>query len=285
MNTLRGMFSLGAAAIALCGQIAWGADAPDVRYVWANNLILRAQPDGKGAELAKLPFGTTVTIVAGSTSATVVPHQETLLKLTAGNNAPAAEVNLDGNWRRVSAGGTEGWVFDGYLSRYPVRHLSADRGKKDDESEADFAKRIFGTSKAYQWHSGEGKKSADYRAMLQHTKMNDKQTADNVTWEYAEFKVGGAYEMLGTQPDGGMYSSTIDFRNLPLSYGEALLWLKQFGGLNAIGGNGIGKFSGKVVAGKHLEIGPADDDSSGFGFARSVDCTATTCSFNYGFSD
>ncbi|HEY8027851.1 MAG TPA: hypothetical protein VIF60_25150 [Burkholderiaceae bacterium] len=272
-------------SLAACLAPAQAAEEAGVtRYVWASNLTLRAQPDGSSTALAKLPFGTTVALLPASGQP--VPHRETLLKLEPGNGSPAADVILDGTWRQVHAGANDGWVFDAYLSRYPVRQFSIDKNKHDDESEAEFARRVFGAKLVQNWQTGASKKSADYAAMLKHSKMAPKNTVDNVSWEYVEFQAGGTYEMLATQPMGGMYTSTIDFKDVPLTYGEALLWLKQFGGFEAIGGNGaIGKFSGKVEPGRHLEIGATDDDTSGFGFARSIDCHASTCSINYGFSD
>jgi len=279
-----GGFSQAYAVDNVADTVANANSASATRYVWASNLTLRAQPDGASAAIARLPFGTAVDLLPASDS--FVPHREVLFKLTAGNNSPAADVVLEGNWRQVHAGANDGWVFDAYLSRYPVPRLATDKNKHDDESEADFAKRVFGAKLAQKWETGASKKTADYAAMLKHTKMAAKNTIDNVTWEYAEFQAGGKYELLGTQPSGGMYSSTIDFKDLPLTYGEALLWLRQFGGLAPIGGGStIGKFSGKVEPGRSLSIGPADDDDSGFGFGRTINCNASTCSLSYGFSD
>jgi hypothetical protein len=268
--------------IALAGSVH---AADDTRYIWANSLVLRTQPDGKSAEVARLPYGAAVTLV--NDAAQPVPHREVLFKLSKSERSPAAELALEGNWRHVKANGGDGWVFDGYLSRYPARHLSADRNKQDDEDEGEFAKRVFGVKAAYKWKSGDGKKSEDYRALIRDTKMTEAQTGDNVDWTYIEFKGGGSYRVLGSQADGGMFTSSTDFRNVPLTYGEALLWLKQFGGFAAIGGNpgALGKFAGKVEPGKHLELSPADDDDSGFGFSRSIDCTPAACSISEGFAD
>src|SRR6185437_3678738 len=129
-----------------------------------------------------------------------------------------------------------------------------------------------GAKTAYKWKTGDGKKSEDYRVLIRQTKMTDKQTREEVNWEYAEFKGGGSYRMFSNQAGGGMFTSSIDFKDVPLTYGEALLWLKQFGGFHAIGGKegAFGKFAGKVEPGKHLQLGPADDDDSGFGFSRSL---------------
>lgn len=276
--------------LAFSAQV-FAADGNDVRYVWANSLVLRAQADGKSAEIARLPYGTAVTLVAET--APPVPRREVLFKLSksaeaSGAAMPDAEVAFDGAWRHVRAQSGEGWVFDGYLSRYPTRRLSPDPNKEDDEDEGAFAQRVFGAKLSYKWKTGDSKKSEDYRALIRQTKMTDKQTREEVNWEYAEFKTGGSYRMFSNQADGGMYTSSIDLKDLPLTYGEALLWVKQFGGFYAIGGKGngvFGKFAGKLDPGKHLEIGPADDDDSGFGFSRRVDCTATSCSISYGFAD
>jgi hypothetical protein len=273
--------------LAWCLAVQAQGNATDTtRYVWANSLVLRSQPDGKSAEVARLPYGTAVTL--SNNAAQPVAHREVLLKLENKENSPVAELALEGNWRHVRANGNEGWVFDGYLSRYPTRHLSADRKKGDDEAEAEFAKRVFGVKTAYKWKTGDGTKGEDYRALVRDTKMTDKQTKEDVSWGYVEFKNGGSYRALSNQPDGGMYTSSVDFKDVALTYGEALLWLKQFGGLAPIADNNpgaLGKFAGKVEPGRHVELGPADGDDSGFGFARSIDCTPTACSISYGFSD
>lgn len=280
------MKRLAAFVFLVVGAPVLATENSDVRYVWANSLVLRAQADGRSAEVQRLPYGTAVRLIPDTT--TPVPRREVLFELAKSAQTPPAEVALDGAWRHVRAQGGEGWVFDGYLSRYPVRRLSADRNKEDDEDEGSFARRVLGAKTAYKWKTGDSKKSEDYRALIRQTNMTDKQTGEDVTWEYAEFKSGGSYKMLGNQPDGGMYTSSVDFKDIPMTYGEAMLWLKQFGGFYAIGGKGngtFGRFAGKVDPGRHLEIGPADDDDSGFGFARSVDCTPSACSISYGFAD
>ncbi|HEX7641068.1 MAG TPA: SH3 domain-containing protein [Burkholderiaceae bacterium] len=271
--------------LSLCTPV-FAAESSDTRYVWANSLVLRAQADGKSAEVARLPYGTAVTLLADTAPA--VPRREVLLRLLKSADTPGAEVALDGTWRHVRAQDGEGWVFDGYLSRYPTRRLSSNRNKEDDEDEGSFARRLFGAKLTYKWKTGDSKKGEDYRALIRETKMTDKQTREEVTWEYAEFKSGGSYSKLSNRADGGMYASSIDFKDLPLTYGEALLWVKQFGGFDVIGGKGngaFGKFAGKVESGKHLEIGPADDDDSGFGFSRRIDCAGAACSISYGFAD
>lgn len=262
------------------------AAASDKRYVWATNLIVRAQADPKAAEVVRLPYGSEVTLVADS--APPVARHEVLLKLAQNGEWRATELALDGNWRHVKAQGGEGWAFDGYLSRYPAPHLAQDKKKDEDEDQVQYAKRIFGVKETFKWDAENGKKDANYRALLQHTKMTDKQTHEEVSWEFVAFKSGGSYEMLNNRPDGGMYSGNIDIKDLPLTYGEALLWFKSFGGLESVGGtnvNGVGKLSGEVKPGHHLQLGPAPDDDSGFGYGRKLDCTATTCSMNFAFSD
>ena len=147
---------------------------------------------------------------------------------------------------------------------------------------------MFGVKEAYKWQSGDSKTTADYRMMRVHTKLKDKETGQEVTWEYVVFKSGGSYEMFNHRPEDGMYLANVDFKELPLTYGEALLWLKQFRGFESVGGdnvNGVGKLSGQVEPGRHLELGPAPDDNSGFGYGSTLDCTPTACSLSSGFAD
>ena len=259
-------------------------DASTRRYVWVSSLIVRAEPDAKAAAVAKLPYGSEVTLFAE----TGASRHEVLFKLAKNGNSPADEVALDGQWHRIHAAGGDGWVFDGYLSRYPAPTVIADKNRDDQDGRVEFAKRVFGVKEAYKWSGGGAKMTADYRMMRTRTKLKDKEINDEVSWEYVVFDNGGSYEMFNHRPDGGMYLSNIDFKSLPLTYSEALLWLKQFHGFESMGGtnaNGFGKLSGRVVPGRHLELGPAPDDDSGFGYGSTLDCSPTICSMNSGFAD
>ena len=53
----------------------------EVRYVWARNLMMRSAPDRKGDEVARLPYGTKVTLLQDSSDP--LPHRETVAKLRA----------------------------------------------------------------------------------------------------------------------------------------------------------------------------------------------------------
>lgn len=287
--------ALGALALGalLCGA-SWAADSNPVsgtvsgttRYVWAKNLVVRAAPDSGSAEVGKLPLGTAVILVPATGPS--ISHQDIALKLAASAESPAADVTLDGNWQRVRTPQYEGWVFDGYLSRYPAPILAEDRSKREEDAELNFAKRLFGVKLAQTWKTGNSKKTADYAAMRQRSKLTSKELAGDVSWAYVEFQRGGSYEALAHQANGDMYTSSVDFKDVPMSFNEAVLWLRQFGHFAPIGSGSdgaIGKFSGKIEPGRKLEIVPADDDTSGFGFSRTIACSAETCSINYGFAD
>ncbi len=274
-----------AAMLALCvaAKAEEGA-ANATRYVWANTLIVRAEPNPKATEVARLPYGSEVALLAE----TGPSRREVLLKLAKKDEWPAADVALEGNWRRVHSSSGEGWVFDAYLLRYPAPTIMLDKSKEDADGRVEFAKRIFGVKEAHKWAFESGKTAVDYRMMLSRTKLKENEIDQETSWEYIVFKNGGTYEMFSHRPKNGPYMSNVDFENLPFTYGEALLWLKQFHGFESMGGtnvNGIGRLSGKVEPGRHLELGPAPDDDSGFGYRSTLDCTPTACSLNSGFID
>lgn len=91
----------------------------DTLFVWAQSgLILRDAPDLKSKKIAALPFGTIV-----------VPKMH---KQTDGNEISIEVISsciyegqnysgykIPGNWVQVSANGKTGYVFDGFLSKYP----------------------------------------------------------------------------------------------------------------------------------------------------------------------
>ena len=273
-----------AALLAVCAVTQSQESSNATRYVWASTLIMRAEPNTKAAEVVRLAYGSQVGLLAGIGPS----RREVLVKLAKNDEWPAAEVALEGNWQRVHTSAGEGWVFDAYLSHYPAPAIVQDKNGQGEDGRVEFAKRIFGVKEAHKWAFDSGKKADDYRIMLAHTKLQENEVDEEVSWEFVVFKNGATYEMFNHRPKDSVYMGNVDFKDMPLTYGEALLWLKQFHGFESMGGNnvnGVGKLSGKVEPRRHLELGPAPDDDSGFGYGTTLDCTPTACSLNSGFAD
>jgi hypothetical protein len=268
------------------GSATVAVQAADVRYVWANSLTLRSAADGKSKALSKLPLGTQVSLLPDTGSP--VRYQETLMRLAASADSRAADVVLDGRWVRVRAQDMEGWVVDVYLSRYPAP-TATQATEAEPDLESAHAKALFGTKNAYSWKGTDKKTGLSYQALKKkHPELGKDMSSEEFIWNYVEFKGSGTYEQLDSRPGGEAYQSTTDIKDAALSFNEAVLWGLQFGYFAAIGAeskSSIGKFSGKFVPGRQLEVGPADDDSSGFGFARSITCSAKTCSLHQSFID
>lgn len=261
---------LQAADAASANTVAFTPSAT-TRYVWVDKLIIRAQPDSKSAEVARLSLGAEVTLQQDSAS--LVKRQETIFKLVSSETSktPAINVTLDGNWQHVSAQGHDGWVFDGYLSRYP-----APRSAKGAEgADADVAKLICGPAKTQKWKLGDSKKSPAYRIMHQHGKLE--KDATEYEWEYDEFQNGCTDETVAQYDGGGDGSS--DFKNLPLTFNEALLFYRRL--FFAHDGN----VSGTFEPGHRLEILPNDHDAEAIGFDDIIECAADKCSISQSHND
>lgn len=96
-------------------------DEGDTLFVWAKSgLILRASPDFKAEKISTLPYGTAVKThsykyrdedISEIEVAVVQPYNFN------GKNYPGYKI--PGLWVKVTAQGKTGYVFDGYLSKYP----------------------------------------------------------------------------------------------------------------------------------------------------------------------
>jgi len=276
----HGAYATESSPTAVPGQSA------DARYVWASSLTLRGGPDGKSKALAKLPLGTQVKLLPSA--APVVPYQETLTKLAANSESRAADVTLSGTWAHVRAQELEGWVSDVYLSRYPAPP-AAKPSDAELDAEAVHARNVFGAKLSYAWRAGDNKAGASFQALRKkHPELGKDMASEEFSWSYAEFKSMGSYEQLNYRVAGGMYQGDTHIKDLPLSFNEAVLWGLQFGYFAAMDSDSkssIGKFSGTFEAGRRLELGPADDDTSGFGYSRSIVCSAKACSLHRVFAD
>lgn len=238
-------------------------NAGEIRYVWASKLALRKEPDRKGDEIARLPYGTKVTLLQDSEKP--LPHHETVAKLRASSEHPGIDVTLDGVWRHVEAAGQEGWLFDGYLSRYPAP-VDAKGEIPFDDDEVAYAAQVFGTAHSWQWKKGDSKKSESYKLMRRQWKLDENTDADEINWARVEFKSGGSAEISTILGNGS--SCNLDLTGLPLTFNESLLWWLHFHPFE-----GSGTFEPK----RKLEIGPPDDDDSGLGYSRTISCGSQTC--------
>jgi len=269
-------FAFGNGAIAAETVAGPQAQSGMTRYVWANNLIMRAQPDSKGTEVVRLPFGTAVTLEADASAS--VTHQETVLVLPSSKSSVPVNVTLDGTWQRVRLMKQEGWVFDGYLSRYPVPKRSEEG---DPDGERTFAMRVFGGQHLQKWDTGASTKTSDYRAMLLHTTADDRKQKQ-LSWSHVEFQQGGSYEQLYVYTEIGF--SRTAFRNLPLTFNEAVLWVRQFGAFKP---QNVGPEPSIEIEefkpGHKLDIEP--NDNSTLPTSSVIECSAKTCSISYDSSD
>jgi hypothetical protein len=233
----------------------------EVRYVWADTLLLRAAPEGR--EVARLPYGAKVVLLRDA--AAPVPHRETLATLRGGSEHQQADIVLDGHWRRAQALGKEGWVFDGYLSRYPAPGGKTAPSPYDDEEIA-YAAQVFGVAHAWRWKNGDAARGAAYQVMRRKWTLDENPDAAEVYWTRVEFKQGGAAELGRIVGNGS--SENLALEGMPLTFNEALLWWRHF---NFFEG------SGTVDAGRRVEAGPPDDDTSGLGYDRIIKCGKATC--------
>jgi len=269
-------FEFGNGAIAAETVAGPSAQSGMTRYVWANNLIMRAQPDSKGTEVVRLPFGTAVTVEPDVSAS--VTHQETVLVLPSSKSSVPVNVTLDGTWQHVRSKEQDGWVFDGYLSRYPVPKPSED---SDPDSERAFAMRVFGGQHLQKWDTGDSMKTSDYRAMLVHT-TTDERKQKQLSWSHVEFQQGGSYEQLYSYTEIG--NSRTTFRNLPLTFNEAVLWIRQFGAFKPqnVGPEPTIEIT-EFKPGHKLDIEP--NDNSTLPTSSVIECSAKTCSISYSSSD
>lgn len=117
----------------------------DTLYVWARSgLILRAAPDLKAEKIITLPFGTAVkTLWHKYRDEDISETEVTVVQPYNFNGKTYPGYKIPGLWVQVTVQGKTGYVFDGYLSRYPpaLGARGANREYWDD-----YLSRAFGKS-------------------------------------------------------------------------------------------------------------------------------------------
>lgn len=89
----------------------------DNLYIWAiSGLNMRANPDAKAAKVLNIPYGEKVKII--DTDLRVHPFSYTMISQKSQDGARGWV--LDGHWVKVEYYGKQGYVFDGYLGRFPA---------------------------------------------------------------------------------------------------------------------------------------------------------------------
>jgi hypothetical protein len=264
------------------------ATPSSTRYVWANSLSLRAQADGKSAALTKIPYGAALNLSDAGDAP--VPHSEVFGKYTAHGKNIA--VMLDGAWRKVHWQDKDGWVFDGYLSRYPAPDASLypteqKQFKYATPHEILYANHILGTGKKIEWDKSEGTKVPGYQAMQKYFKsiqysFDPNALAAEMTWLDMQWNGGASVDYFAGYNEGGQTHITL--RNLPLTYNEAMLWEMIFHSINdtehLVENNSL-KHSLDVVPGKSFDFEANGDVSMSEAFS----CANNTCDMSSDLGD
>ncbi len=181
-------------------------------------------------------------------------------------------LKIIGDWRRVRVGTAEGWVFDGYLSRYPYPKATRDSDKVATEFAV--AKKFFGARTEQQWMTGDATNTPIFNAMPQRLKDEaDPKNHAEISWDRVAFASGGLGELAIDTHEGGE-GWTVTFDKLPMTYQEALLWAKRWGWLGDYGAV--------------LEDGRAklrfDYDETKSDMEYTIACESQTCSIRYSFA-
>ncbi len=261
------LLCLGAAA----SLFAHAADVPaDTRYVWVGNLTLRAAPDVKAEALAHLQLGTSVQVLP--TSEPLVHREEAVPGLKLDCEVKGKPLKISGDWRHVRVGAVEGWVFDGYLSRYPYPKNTKDSDKVAMEFAA--AKKSFGAKAERQWMTGDAINTPLFNAMPQRLKDEaDPKNQAEISWDSVAFASGGLGELaIDTHEGGEGWTVTLD--KLPMTYQEALLWAKRWGWL---GDYGVAIGDGRARLRFDFNETQSDLDYT-------IACEAQSCSIQYSFA-
>jgi hypothetical protein len=261
-----------AAAIVTVPSSASAADSPatDTRYVWVNNLTLRAAPDAKAEALARLPLGASLQVLPATLP--LVHREESIAGLKLDHAVAGKPLKIVGDWRHVRAGTMDGWVFDGYLSRYPYPKATQDSDKVAMEFAT--AKKLFGARSEQQWMTGDATNSDIFRAMPK--RLQDESQPDNhaaISWERVAFVSGGQGELaIDTHEAGEGWTVSLD--KLPMTYQEALLWARRWGW--------AGNY-GAVLEDGRTEL-RFDFDETKSDMEYTIACAGQTCSIQYSYA-
>ena len=91
----------------------------DDLYIWAiSGLNLRTQPNAKSSKIVNIPYGEKVTIIDNQ----INTHKFSYTM----SRSNSASWEIDGYWVQVKYGNEEGYVFDGYLGKFPTITKSAE---------------------------------------------------------------------------------------------------------------------------------------------------------------
>lgn len=265
LGTLASLPALAADSVGTAATDTGG----NTRYVWADNLSVRAAPDVKAEVLAHLPLGAPLQLLASKD--VPVHYEESVQGLKRDPDMKGKPLKISGTWRLVQLAGKQGWVFDGYLSRYPYPRNNKDSDPVAGEFAA--AKALFGIKSEQQWVSGDPKGTATFQAMPQY--LRDSTAPENeadISWDRVVFNGGGSGE-FGVDSRFGGTGSTVALDNLPMTYQEALLWAKRWGW--------FGEY-GVALQDGHARLRYAYEDMKA-DLAYNIDCQATVCSIRYSY--
>ncbi len=130
----------------------------DTLFVWAKSgLVLRATPDFKAEKIITLPFGAAVKThsykyrdedIAEIKVAVVQPYNF--------NGQKYPGYKIPGLWVQVTAQGKTGYVFDGYLSKYPPPSELEPDGRGQWHA---YLSKVFGIASISKKEGGEDKNS------------------------------------------------------------------------------------------------------------------------------
>jgi len=165
----------------------------DTLYSWAyHGLNLRKTASVKGARIVTIPYGERMVILDS-------------VKVKAYSIEEFPGFSIQGHWSKVKYGNIEGWVFDGYLSKYPAINL-ADVDKPWRNKFPVYGKKAFGllSKKRFALSSDlAGKDSLNFRDVYQ-------------------FQNGVVFEFHKGGGDGGW--SAVHFKFPDLSFEECYLF-------------------------------------------------------------
>jgi hypothetical protein len=255
------------------------AKSPSTRYVWANSLFLRAQADGKSTQLAKIPYGAALDFSSDDAS---VAHTEIFAKYAF--KGKTITVTVDGAWRKAHWQDKDGWVFDGYLSRYPAPNTASFEAwrknfKNYPSDEIVYADQVFGPGKRIEWDmKKDGVKSPFYEAAKKsvHAFSQDLSPpyTNNARWINIEWAKGANCNYHILQDEG--QEEALYLRSLPLTFNEALLWEMHFNRIDSkdtTTEDTDHHIEVDYTAGSSLSIKIMDMETS----AISIKCSAKSC--------
>ena len=131
----------------------------DTLFVWAKSgLVLRATDDFKSEKIATLPFGTAVKTHSYKYRDEDISEIEVVVVQPYNfNGKKYPGYKIPGQWVKVTAQGKTGYVFDGYLSKYPPPPTKLEPGERGEWHE--YLSKVFGIAGISKKEAGEDKNS------------------------------------------------------------------------------------------------------------------------------